>query len=108
MPNIIQLAEQFRADLIAQDSAAIGEMAKRYQYGLLVLRGAGMVFVVIGASMSLGPVIDFSDAMIFAMAFPNILGMYFLLPVVKKELDEYWSDYQQGRLKKFGKAINRG
>jgi urease accessory protein len=27
----------------------IGDMAKRYQYGLLVLRGAGAVFMVIGA-----------------------------------------------------------
>lgn len=31
----------------------IGEVAKRYQYGLLALRGAGMVFVVIGASFFL-------------------------------------------------------
>ena len=57
--------------------------------------------------MQLGSVIDFSDAMIFAMAFPNILGIYFLLPVVKKELDEYWADYKSGKLKKFGKAANR-
>ena len=31
----------------------IAEVAKRYQYGLLVLRGAGMLFVVIGASFFL-------------------------------------------------------
>jgi len=31
----------------------IGEVAKRYQYGLLVLRGAGVAFVVIGASFFL-------------------------------------------------------
>ena len=31
----------------------IGEVAKRYQYGLLVLRGVGMLFVVIGASFFL-------------------------------------------------------
>jgi len=66
-----------------------------------------LCFVVAGASMQLGSVIDFSDAMIFAMAFPNVLGIYFLLPVVKKELDEYWADYKGGRLKKFGKAANR-
>ena len=64
-------------------------------------------FIVIGSSMQLGSVIDFSDAMIFAMAFPNILGIYFLLPVVKKELDEYWADYKNGRLQKFGKAAHR-
>jgi len=66
-----------------------------------------LAFVVIGSSMQLGSVIDFSDAMIFAMAFPNIIGIYFLLPVVKRELDEYWADYKAGRLQKFGKAANR-
>jgi AGCS family alanine or glycine:cation symporter len=57
-------------------------------------------FVVVGSSMQLGSVIDFSDAMIFAMAFPNLLGCYFLLPVVKKELNEYWADLKAGRLVK--------
>jgi len=66
-----------------------------------------LLFVVAGSSMQLGSVIDFSDAMIFAMAFPNMLGIYFLLPVVKRELNEYWADYQAGRLQKFGKAANR-
>jgi AGCS family alanine or glycine:cation symporter len=65
-------------------------------------------FVIAGSSMQLGSVIDFSDAMIFAMAFPNVLGIYFLLPTVKRELDEYWADYKAGRLKKFGKAARRG
>lgn len=59
-----------------------------------------LFFVVVGSSMQLGAVIDFSDAMIFAMAFPNLLGCYFLLPVVKKELDAYWDDYKAGRLVK--------
>jgi len=66
-----------------------------------------LVFVVVGASMQLGSVINFSDAMIFAMAFPNIIGIYFLLPVVRREMDEYWADYKAGRLQKFGKAANR-
>ena len=66
-----------------------------------------LIFVVIGSSMQLGSVIDFSDAMIFAMAFPNMLGIYFLLPVVKRELNEYWADYKAGKLQKFGKAANR-
>jgi AGCS family alanine or glycine:cation symporter len=65
-------------------------------------------FVIAGASMQLGSVIDFSDAMIFAMAFPNVLGIYFLLPVVKRELNEYWADYKAGRLQKFGAAARRG
>lgn len=73
----------------------------------LVYKALFLFFIVVGSSMQLGSVIDFSDAMIFAMAFPNVLGIYFLLPTVKKELDEYWADYKAGRLQKFGKAANR-
>jgi AGCS family alanine or glycine:cation symporter len=50
-----------------------------------------LMFVVVGASISLGAVIDFSDAMIFAMVFPNIIGLVFLAPVVKEELNKYMS-----------------
>lgn len=49
------------------------------------------LFVIVGASTELGPVIGFSDAMIFLMCFPNIFGMYFLAPVVKQELQKYLS-----------------
>jgi AGCS family alanine or glycine:cation symporter len=59
-----------------------------------------LAFVVIGSSMQLGSVIDFSDAMIFAMAFPNLLGCYFLLPVGKRELNSYLADLKAGRIKK--------
>ena len=48
-----------------------------------------LIFVVIGASISLGAVIDFSDAMIFAMVFPNIIGLVLLSPKVKEELNRY-------------------
>jgi AGCS family alanine or glycine:cation symporter len=48
-----------------------------------------LIFVVIGASISLGAVIDFSDAMIFAMVFPNIIGLVILSPQVKEELKIY-------------------
>ncbi|MBK7407859.1 MAG: alanine:cation symporter family protein [Saprospirales bacterium] len=47
------------------------------------------IFVVIGSSASLGAVVGFSDAMIFAMAIPNLIGLFFLLPVVRKELKMY-------------------
>ncbi len=48
-----------------------------------------LFFVVVGASISLGSVIDFSDAMIFAMVVPNIIGVILLTPVVRKELKKY-------------------
>jgi AGCS family alanine or glycine:cation symporter len=58
-------------------------------------------FVVIGATMNLGAVVGFSDSMIFAMAVPNIIGVYILMPKVKEELDSYWSRLQAGEIKRF-------
>jgi len=43
------------------------------------------IFVVIGSSLSMGKVFDFSDAMIFAMSVPNVIAMYLLMPKVKDE-----------------------
>ncbi|NND61582.1 MAG: alanine:cation symporter family protein [Flavobacteriaceae bacterium] len=47
------------------------------------------VFVIIGAAASMDSIWAFSDAMIFAMVFPNMIGLYFLFPVVKKQLRRY-------------------
>lgn len=58
------------------------------------------IFVVIGSSMSLGPVIDFSDAMIFAMAIANIIGLYMLMPKVKRLLADYHEKLASGEIKK--------
>jgi AGCS family alanine or glycine:cation symporter len=59
------------------------------------------VFIIIGASANLGPVIDFSDAAIFSMAVVNIFGLYFLMPIVKRELSSYMSRLKSGEIKKF-------
>ncbi|MBT6881778.1 MAG: alanine:cation symporter family protein [Flavobacterium sp.] len=48
-----------------------------------------LLFVIIGASASMNSIWAFSDAMIFAMVFPNMVGLYFLFPVVKKQLKRY-------------------
>lgn len=50
-----------------------------------------LLFVVIGAAASMKSIWAFSDAMIFAMVFPNMIGLYFLMPVVKKQLKRYLS-----------------
>ena len=49
------------------------------------------LFVVIGCTVQLDAVLDFSDAMIFAMALANMLALYLLGPSVKRELDAYWA-----------------
>ncbi len=57
-----------------------------------------LVFIVIGAAIKLGSVLQFSDAMIFAMSVPNIIGLYFLAPVVKRELARYMQALKSGEL----------
>ncbi len=49
------------------------------------------LFVIVGAAASLGSVIGFSDAMIFAMMVPNMIGIVLLAPKVKRELKKYIS-----------------
>ena len=48
-----------------------------------------LVFVIIGAAASMNSIWAFSDAMIFAMVFPNMIGLYFLFPIVKEQLNKY-------------------
>ena len=48
-----------------------------------------LMFVVIGAAASMNSIWAFSDAMIFAMVFPNMIGLYFLFPIVKEQLKKY-------------------
>ena len=46
-------------------------------------------FVIIGSAASMNSIWAFSDAMIFAMVFPNMIGLYLLFPVVKNQLNKY-------------------
>lgn len=67
----------------------------------LVFKVIFCIFIVIGAAASLGPVIDFSDAAIFAMAVVNIFALYFLMKLVRKELASYSARLDSGEIKKF-------
>ena len=51
-----------------------------------------LLFVVIGAAATLDAVIKFSDAMILALVFPNMIGLLFLFPKVREEMDKYVND----------------
>ncbi|WP_340065307.1 amino acid carrier protein [Ascidiimonas aurantiaca] len=57
-----------------------------------------LVFIVIGASVGLGAVLDFSDMMILAMSFPNIIGLYLMSGEVKTDLNSYLSKLKNRQL----------
>ena len=65
-----------------------------------VYKAVFLVFVVIGAASGLDVIIGFSDAMIFAMSIPNIIGLYLLMRVVKRELHDYERDRKSGVISK--------
>ncbi|SFE33188.1 alanine/glycine:cation symporter family protein [Roseivivax sediminis] len=67
----------------------------------LIFKFIFCVFIVIGAAASLGPVIDFSDAMLFSMAVVNVIALYLLMPIVRGELDHYVKRLRSGEIKKF-------
>ena len=71
-----------------------GLQAWKYLFGRgktmdLVYKVLFCIFIIIGAAANMRSIWDFSDAMIFAMIFPNMIGLFFLFPVVKKQLRRY-------------------
>lgn len=59
------------------------------------------IFVVLGSSVALGSVLDFSDMMILAMAFPNILGLLIMSGEVRKDLSDYFRKLKSGEIVKY-------
>ncbi|MEX1192891.1 MAG: alanine/glycine:cation symporter family protein [Brumimicrobium sp.] len=60
-----------------------------------------LIFVVIGSSVGLGAVIDFSDLMILGMAFPNILGLLIMSGEVRRDMVDYFQRIKSGAIKQF-------
>ena len=55
----------------------------------LIYKITFLLFIIIGASANMKSVWGFSDAMILGLVFPNMIGLFFLFKVVKKELNKY-------------------
>ena len=55
----------------------------------LVYKILFLLFVVVGAAATLDAVIKFSDAMILALVFPNMIGLLLLFPKVREEMKRY-------------------
>ena len=71
-----------------------GERCCSYVFGekySLLFKLSLCVVVFLGAITTASHVLEFGDLMILGMAFPNILGVYFLAPKVKQELNHYWN-----------------
>uniref|UniRef100_UPI0030DA5982 alanine:cation symporter family protein n=1 Tax=uncultured Arenimonas sp. TaxID=546226 RepID=UPI0030DA5982 len=59
-----------------------------------------LAMAVVGCTMPLGSIVDIADALLFIMAIPNLIGVYLLMPVVKKHFDSYWARLKSGEIHK--------
>lgn len=53
------------------------------------------LFVILGCSVPVRSIIEFSDAMVFLICIPNIIGLYMLAPSVKRDLKQFLLKYQE-------------
>ncbi|WP_066913129.1 alanine/glycine:cation symporter family protein [Millisia brevis] len=56
------------------------------------------LFTVLGAGLALDSVLGFSDAAIFLMSIPNLIGLYLLARVLKKEINQYRNKIATGEI----------
>ena len=54
-----------------------------------VFKAIFCLFVVLGSTIQLDAVLDFSDALVFTICVPNLIGLYVLAPVVRDRLEAY-------------------
>ena len=102
-PNVLALAVFMFAFSTMVSWSYYGMRSWTYVFGKskkseLVYKCIFLVFIVIGASGSLGAVLDFSDMMILAMAFPNIIGLYIMSSEVRLDMKDYYKRLKKGEL----------
>ena len=81
-----------------------GERAIEYLFGAKGIMPYRIIYVLIiitGPVLSLGSILRFSDAMLFAMAFPNIIGMVMLSGKMKGLIQDYTTRLSAGEMKTY-------
>lgn len=65
---------------------ALGYLTKNSVVAEKIFQFVWVAAVVVGSAVSLDSVVAFSDATLFLMAVPNLLGLYFLSKIVRMEI----------------------
>lgn len=68
----------------------------------VIYKSIFLFFTVVGTVLTFTQVLSFADAALFVCAFVNLLGVYLLLPVIKREMQQYLADRKSGKLKILG------
>lgn len=100
-PYLLALAVFLFAFSTMLATAYYGEIALSYLFGQRSRIVAKIVFllgVCIGASVDTGAALDFTDMLLLAMAFPNLIGCYIMSGEVAKDLKDYVDRLRSGEM----------
>ena len=64
-------------------------LANEGRVGQMIFKLIFCCFIVLGSSIQLQALIDLSDALVFVVAIPNLLGLYLLAPLIRREINRY-------------------
>lgn len=94
-PEVLAIAVILFAFSTMISWAYYGEQAINYLFGHenkiadITYKLVFCLFTIVGSVASIGNVVRLSDAMLFAMVIPNMIGIYLLLPVIRKEFNDF-------------------
>lgn len=72
---------------------ALEFLVGRSKISNLLFKVTFLFFIVVGSVINLQSVIDISDALVFLISIPNLIGLYLLAPEVKRELSAFQNRY---------------
>lgn len=78
-----------------------GERCWSYLFGeqsAIVYRLIFIIFIILASVVSASNLLDFTDLLVLAMAFPNLIGLYLLSGKVRRALDDYVAKLKKGEL----------
>lgn len=78
---------------------AVGFLTGDSRWAMNLFKAVFLLFTVIGCSMQLGSIVGIADAMLLLMSIPNLIGLYLLMPVVKRELESYQARLRSGEIR---------
>ena len=68
---------------------SVGFLSKDSELAKLIFKIFFCLCIIIGASTELKSIILFTDSMIFSMGIPNIIGMFLLAGVIRRDVKAY-------------------
>ncbi|MFY2763618.1 alanine/glycine:cation symporter family protein [Arenimonas sp. MALMAid1274] len=78
---------------------AVGFLTGESKLAMNVFKLVFLAMTVVGCSMQLGSIVGIADAMLLLMSVPNLIGVYLLMPVVRRELDSYLARLKSGEIR---------